>query len=131
MKEETLEFIEIAEENLKEAKRALNNKMIRSSCFWSQQAIELYLKAYLIEKESFDIKKHKTHNLIYLTRECYKLDKDFEEILRIKDLENISKFATVTRYGISFLQSLTEEDAERSIKIAEKVRNFVLKKLES
>ena len=103
--------------------------MIRSSCFWAQQAIELYLKAYLVEKEVFDIKKHKTHNLIYLARECYKLDKDFEEILKIKELESISRFATATRYDISFFQSLTEMDAREAVEIAQKIRDFILKKL--
>ena len=103
--------------------------MLKSACFWSQQAIELFLKAFLLEKNVFDIRRHRTHNLIYLVRECYKIDKDFEEILEVGDLKGISSFAIITKYDISFLKMVTEQDAREAIDVAEKVRNFILRKL--
>jgi len=129
MKEETKEFLIIANSDLEEAKKALKSGLIRSACYWSQQSIELFLKAFLIEKDVFDPKIHKTHNLLFLARECYKIDKDFEEILKIRKLDFLSRFATGLRYDKSFIEGITEEDARESIEIANKVREFVLKKL--
>jgi len=129
MKEETKEFLIIADKDFEEAKEALKSGLIRSACYWSQQAIELFLKAFLIEKDVFDPEIHKTHNLLFLARECYKIDKDFERILKIKKLSFLSRFATRLRYDKSFIESITEEDAKEAIEVAEKVRGFVLKKL--
>jgi len=129
MKEETKEFLIIADKDFEEAKKALESGLIRSVCHWSQQAIELFLKAFLIEKDVFDPKIHKTHDLLFLVRECYKIDKDFEEILRIKKLDFLSKLATKLRYDRSFIESITEEDAKEAIEIAKKVREFILKRL--
>ncbi len=131
MREETLEFLEIAKENLSEARRALESGLVRSACFWSQQAIELFLKAFLIENNVFDIRRHRTHNLVYLARECCKLDEDFQEILKIEKLEDISGFAIIARYDVSFIARMSEDDAKQSVKIAEKVGDLVLRKLES
>ena len=64
-----------------------------------------------------------------MVRECYKIDKDFEEILEVGDLKGISSFAIITRYDISFLKMVTEQDAREAIDVAEKVRNFILRKL--
>jgi len=97
MKKETEDFLKIAEEDLKEAKKALGSGLIRSACFWTQQAIELYLKAFLIERGIFDISRHRTHNLLFLAKECCKVDEDFEEIVRIKKLELLSKLAVGLR----------------------------------
>jgi len=36
LKKETKEFLEIAEEDLKEAKKALAVGLIRSACYWAQ-----------------------------------------------------------------------------------------------
>jgi len=129
LKKETKEFLEIAEEDLKEAKKALAVGLIRSACYWAQQAIELFLKAFLVEKNAFDPKRHKTHNLSFLARECYKIDRDFEEIIRIEKLDFLSTFSEGLRYDISFIKSVKEEDAKEAIRIAEKIRESVLKKL--
>jgi len=129
MKKETKEFLIIADSDLEEAKKALKSGLIRSACYWSQQAIELFLKAFLIERDVFDPEIHKTHNLLFLARECYKIDRDFEEIIKIRKLDFLSRFATGLRYDKSFIKSITEEDAREAIEIAEKVKEFILKKL--
>jgi len=46
MKKETEEFLIIANDNLKEAEKALEARLIKSACYWAQQAIELFLKAF-------------------------------------------------------------------------------------
>jgi len=79
MKEETKTFIEIAEENLKTAKKDYEIEVYRSACFWAQQAIEMFLKAFLVERDAFNPKIHKTHNLLFLIEECEKFE-DFSEI---------------------------------------------------
>ena len=130
MKESTKEFLELAEDDLRISKEIYRIKEYRASCFYSQQATEKFLKAFLVEKNVFDPKKHRTHNLLLLLNECIKIDKDFEE-LRKYNIGRISAYIVITRYDISSLKNITQEDAKEAIEIAEKVREFVLKKLSS
>ena len=62
-----------------------------SVCFHCQQAVEKFLKAYLIAN-GVDIKK--THNIEFLLSECSDIDKDFVEI----DPKELSDFAVDARY---------------------------------
>lgn len=62
-----------------------------SVCFHCQQAVEKFLKAFLIANGS-DIKK--THNIEFLLAECADFDKDFSEI----DPKELSDFGVDARY---------------------------------
>jgi len=55
---------------------------------------------------------------------CINEDKEFE---KLKDLEGFAEYATEFRYP-SYLEP-TLEEAEEAIRIAEKVRELVVKKL--
>ncbi|MEM0480627.1 MAG: HEPN domain-containing protein [Candidatus Aenigmatarchaeota archaeon] len=129
MKKDTEEIIKLAEDNLVSAKKVLEIGVNRISCFLAQQAIELFLKAFLTEKNVFNPKKHKTHNLRFLIKECKKLDKDFESLEGLKEIDKISSYAVLARYDAKFSEVISEQEAKEAIEIAEKVKEFVLKKL--
>lgn len=86
-------------------------------CFHCQQAVEKYLKAYLIYQ---NIDFPKTHILKPLLRLCIKVNKDFESI-KLKDL---SYFGVQVRYpDDSYLPTI--EEAKEYICIAKKVMELV------
>ena len=62
-----------------------------SACFHCQQAVEKFLKAYLIAN-GVEIKR--THNIEYLHSECADFDKDFTDI----DPKELSDFGVDIRY---------------------------------
>ncbi|MCB8994972.1 MAG: HEPN domain-containing protein [Bacteroidales bacterium] len=64
-------------------------------CFHSQQAVEKFLKAFLI---FHDVDFPKTHDLDYLIMECQKFDKYSFEI----DLKSLSDFGVSVRYPDDF-----------------------------
>ena len=65
--------------------------ILDNACFHCQQAIEKYLKAYLIYNTT---EIERTHNINYLLIECAKHDSAFNEI----DVKDISAFAVSIRY---------------------------------
>lgn len=90
-------------------------------CFHSQQAVEKFLKAYLITK---NVEFEKTHNLEFLQELCIKRDEEFREI----DVGNLSFYSVEVRYPDEFyIPSLDE--AKECIRIARGVKEFVLRKL--
>jgi len=89
-------------------------------CFHSQQAVEKYLKAFLILHE---IDFGKTHNIEYLIKICTSIDSDFETI----NTGNLSFYAVEIRYPDDFYIP-TFKEAKESIKIASEIKQFVLNK---
>ena len=114
-----------ADNDLKVAYNELNinnsDKITDAICFHCQQAIEKYLKAFLILNK---IEFKKTHNLDFLLSMCINIDKDFS-ILNIDDL---SSYAVEIRYPDDFYIPSVKE-AENAYKIAINVKMFILNKL--
>jgi len=117
-------WIKYAEEDLELAKYSFKIRKHRYACYFSQQAVEKLLKAFLIKNK---IKIPKTHDILELLDKCIEIDKDFKELNKL-NLERLSLFYTITRYP-EFEYEITEEDAKEAIEIAEKVREFILKKI--
>lgn len=90
-------------------------------CFHSQQTVEKLLKAYLVTKKK---EFAKTHNLKALLKLCIEEDKEFNKI----NVDKLSFYAVELRYPDDFYIP-TVEEAKGSYKIAEKVKKFVLRKL--
>ena len=104
-----------------EIKLPLEDIVTEAVCFHSQQAVEKFLKAYLITKSvEFD----KTHNLEFLLELCVKEDKKFNGI----DVGNLSFYAVDVRYPDEFYIP-TVDEAKECIEIARKIKKFVLRKL--
>jgi len=90
-------------------------------CFHAQQAVEKFLKSFLISKNT---EFSKTHNLNLLLSKCIFLDKEFE----ILDLGNLNYYGIDVRYGEE-LYLPSNNEAKEAFEIASKVKEFVLMKL--
>ena len=117
------QWIKRANEDLLVVDKLTEFEIIATSsvCFHCQQAVEKYLKAFLISS-GIDIKK--THNIEFLLSECEDIDSDFAEI----DPKNLSDFSVDVRYpGDMYVPS--KEETTLHIQIAVYVKNLVLEKI--
>ena len=110
--------LKVAENEIKQPPEDVVTEAI---CFHSQQAVEKFLKAYLITKNT---EFGKTHNLEYLLELCGREDSEFKNI----EVGNLSSYAVEVRYPNDFYIPPLEE-AKESLEIARKVRSFILNKL--
>jgi HEPN domain-containing protein len=115
---ETLEWVEYAEEDFVMAKSALRRSkpLATASCFHSQQCAEKYFKAMLVEK---DADFPKTHDLVVLDILCNQagiltgFTKD--------ELARLTGYAVHTRYPGN---QPVPEDAKEALGIATGIRKF-------
>lgn len=114
-----------AEEDLAVARRLLRGPPFfpAAASFHSQQAVEKFLKAYLV---SHQVDFEKVHSIRYLLDLCTRIDKTFEE-LRDR-AEPLTRYAVMGRYPVGGADP-TEKDAKHSVQTAAVVRTFVLKRL--
>ncbi|MEM5820946.1 MAG: HEPN domain-containing protein [Candidatus Aenigmatarchaeota archaeon] len=124
MKEDTKKWLKLAEDDLKLSKISLDHDILEYSVFHAQQAAEKFLKAFLAEN---NVKIPKTHDLKYIISLCKSIDKSFEQLFELK-AEKLTIFSTHARYP-EYEFEITREMAKEAIEIAEKVKDFVLKKL--
>ncbi|WP_456475591.1 HEPN domain-containing protein [Candidatus Pyrohabitans sp.] len=110
--------LKVAENEIKVSPDDLVTEAI---CFHAQQAVEKFLKAYLINK---NVEFKKTHNLEFLLDLCAKIDRDFENI----DVGDLSFYAVEIRYPDEFYVP-TFDEAKECLKITRNVKEFVLNKL--
>lgn len=98
------QWIKKAEEDLTVIKKLTEFEIVASSavCFHCQQAVEKYLKAFLIANER---EIYRTHNIEFLLSECSEIDRDFSEI----DPLNLTDFGVDVRYPGDFY---TPSDAD-------------------
>jgi len=97
-------------------------KVLDTACFHCQQAVEKYLKAYLIYQGK---ENRKTHSLDLLLKHCKEYDYDFENI----DFKNLEDFAVDTRYPDDALVPSLEE-AKEYLQMAEDVKKLVMSKID-
>lgn len=102
-------------------KKAEEDASANICCFHAQQAVEKYLKAYLIGK---NIVFPKTHDLELLVKLSICINPLFNDILA-KAL-SLSNYAIVPRYP-DLLDDLTVEDAKQAYQNAVTIKEFVLK----
>jgi HEPN domain-containing protein len=113
------EWIEIADNDFDSA--ILLNEAVRKHneiiCYHCSQAVEKYLKGYLV---SMDIVPKKTHDLRFLNSLCIELDNLFENL--ITECAFLNKFANDIRYPHKY--EIYENDVSISIDSVKKVKNF-------
>ena len=121
-----INWVKKANNDLKTAKDELatENPATDTICFHCQQAVEKFLKAFLT---FHDKPFRKTHNLAELLYLCIEVDRDFEN-LPIKKIDRLTEYSIEVRYPEEFYEPSLEE-AEEAIRIAERVKEFVLEKL--
>lgn len=90
-------------------------------CFHAQQAVEKFLKAFLV---FHDIDFPKTHDLDFLLLECQKIDKEAFEI----DPKSLTDFGVLTRYPDDFYIPEVKEALEYQ-DIALEIKEIVEKRL--
>ncbi|VVB97052.1 HEPN domain protein [uncultured archaeon] len=123
MREIVREWIKKGESDFVAAKTlSLQKGLENQTGFHCQQAIEKWLKAFLIEKGE-EIRK--IHDLMALVIDCEKYDPDFHEIEPLVD--GISDFAVEFRYPG---ENATPEEAKDALNKTIKIRDFLLKKIE-
>lgn len=123
---EIKKWLKRAESDLKTAKILIDSKDVitESICFHSQQAVEKYLKAFLVfHKKEF----RKTHIIAELLKLCIDLNNDFNKLKEL-NIQSLSIYAVEIRYPDDFYNP-TIEEAKESIYLAEKTKEFVFEKL--
>ncbi len=133
MNNETVHFIKQwlakANEDLLVVEKLTEKDIIATAsiCFHCQQAVEKFLKAFLISND-IDIKK--THNIEYLLSECSDLDTEFSTV----DPKELSEFGVDARYpGDMYIPSEEETLEYKNIAlnikdlVEEKIRNILEK----
>jgi HEPN domain-containing protein len=112
-----------AENDLMSAQRLLDilPMILDSACFHCQQAIEKYLKAFLVYNGK-DIER--THNIIFLLSESSNFDPIFATI----DPLNINAYAVQGRYPDTALMP-SEEEARAFYQLAIQVKKLVSEKI--
>jgi HEPN domain-containing protein len=92
-------------------------------CFHCQQAVEKYLKAFLVHH---DLSFPWSHNLSDLVVKCLQVDNSFLSIQR--DAEILTPYAVEMRYpDDSYIPS--KEEAEEAYEIACRIRDIILAKM--
>lgn len=124
-KEYVILWIRKADGDLKVAERELKaqDSVLDAVCFHLQQAVEKYLKAFLINSLK-EVKK--THNLEFLLEKCIQQDGDFRRYE--EKFDQVSECGVEIRYPDSFIQ-LDEEELGDCLKLVRQFREFVLDKM--
>jgi len=110
-----------AEKDLLTAERELSfeDPVTDNVCFHCQQAVEKYLKAFLVYHQVYFTKTHNIGNLIEL---CATVDPSFRD--ELEDADCLTDYAVEIRYPDSWLEPSIKE-ARESYEIARKVKKFV------
>lgn len=117
-------WVEFAKNDLLVAKELDFEKhfVYRAVLVHSQQAIEKYLKAFLLAQNEMVTR---THDLLILCKKCENHDQAFESFE--DELTWISVHYLQSRYPDNF-EDITIEEAKKALRIAIKFEEFVLPK---
>jgi len=123
MREVAIGWVKKAEEDYKAIKILLGANEFPPSVvgFHAQQCVEKYLKAFLVDHGA---KPPRIHDLVELNSRCVEIDPNFKGIS--DSLHILNPFSIGIRYP-DFETDV--EEAREAVKNAEKVRDFVRKKL--
>ena len=114
-----------AEKDLISAKHELSfsDAVTETVCFHCQQAVEKYLKAYLV---FLGISFTKTHEIGELITKCESRDSEIS-VLKEK-ADKLTDYAVEVRYPEDEFEP-TFEEAKESFDIAKQIKEFVLNKI--
>jgi len=116
-------WIKKAEEDITVIQKLTEYEIIASSavCFHCQQAVEKFLKDFLIANNQEIVR---THNIEFLLAECSDIDKDFEKI----DPLNLTDFGVDIRYPGDFCYP-SEQEVIIYSNLALQIKNLVKSKI--
>lgn len=93
-------------------------------CFFSQQATEKYLKAYIIQ---FKLSFSKIHDLLKLLKICSQHDSTFSTLT--ESCQYLNPFYIETRYADDVFAIISKDQAVQALFHVEKIQKFVREKL--
>ncbi len=115
------EWIEMAKKDLKGANILYEHDGdFGLVCFHCQQAIEKYLKGYLIFRTGF---LQDGHNLVKLCKKASNFDSGFKDYF--KDCAFVNAFYIETRYPAEDPLIVSKEDAEECLSITRKIIDMI------
>ncbi|GAH19992.1 unnamed protein product [marine sediment metagenome] len=119
------EWIHKADHDIGMAKLAIEHKAEYTDliCFHCQQAVEKYLKAYLVH---LNIVFRKTHSLSYLLDLINEMDKISDQMYSM--VEVLESYAVEMRYPDDWYEP-TEHETREAYSIAIKIRKYILEKI--
>ena len=115
------EWFQIGQSDFRFAKAGLEElkSFYPQICFLCQQAVEKYLKGFMVfHKRDFP----KIHDLTQLARICGKINKGFLKIFGKTDI--LTQYYLTSRYPLEY-QPAGKSEAKQAIKIAEGIIRFV------
>ena len=110
------DWFEIAEKDLKRARYLLDGKDVEGAGFNIQQAVEKYLKGYLLSR-GWQLRR--IHNLETLLNEAIKYHAAFEEFRAV--CQKITQYYVEERYPVVTASDLTEDEITASLLAAENI----------
>jgi HEPN domain-containing protein len=114
------EWIEMAQKDLKAARLLFKHEGLEELvAFHCQQAVEKYLKAFLIKKTGV---LHSGHYLVGLLKKCYKIDKNFKKF--INQVAFLNSYYIETRYPAAEGLILDQEDVRKCIEYATQILDY-------
>lgn len=114
-----------AEEDIRWAEYNLSGGFYSQVCFIAQQIAEKGLKAYLLSQNKV-VKK--THKLLILLERCQQDSPQFKKF--VKSCALLDNYYTQTRYPtLGPKGEYSRKEAEKGLNRAEKILNFIKKKL--
>ena len=124
------DWINQASDDLRTAKDYIDkdeNYARKNVCYHSHQAIEKYLKAYLIANK---VDFPDSHDLERLRGMCEKIDSSFSEVNSL-NLRKLTGFASNVRYPQleHERREISREDAKEAYSSAVQINDFVLKRI--
>lgn len=121
-------WIEKAEDDLSFAKDAFKDtEYYDHICCLCQQAVEKYLKAFLIKSKGGIKKKEKIHDLPKLANLCKKYKLNLTQYYT--QLRTLSETYIPTRYPDASFARFTKKDARESLDFAEQIIEKIKEKL--
>lgn len=119
-------WVDKADNDLAFAKASLQEglEFYPQICFYLHQAVEKYLKAYIIAKR---LNLKKIHDLTQLVQICIEDDKEFNKFYETAKL--LTPFYIGTRYP-DFVIFINKSIAEKALQVTEQIASFIKSKLQ-
>lgn len=114
------EWIEMAKKDLRGAKILHDAGGVEELvAFHCQQAVEKYLKAFLIKETGV---LHSGHYLMRLLKKCYQIDENFKKF--VHQITFLNTYYIETRYPAEEALTVDKEDAQKCIEYATQVLDY-------
>ena len=119
------EWFEKGHKDIEDAEFLLeNDRAVENVSFHIQQAVEKYLKGFLIYH---GWKLERIHDLVKLLEETVKIDKSFKRF--IVPMRKITNFYFESRYPIGYHVDYTNQELKEAIKQTKDLINLIKKKI--